>query len=140
MQRICLVPCLFQQVRYLIVNVNRLRCALYWAKNRCIIGALFSEMDSETEAGDLFSYKPLKLKRKRCTPRRREVTKKVRRKAGDGVKEEVAEGIVQLFEGQPKTVMIKEAPSGNVHSSFNFIKMSLISVSMVSTSPQVAEQ
>jgi len=68
-------------------------------------------MDSETEAGDLFSYKPLKLKRKRCTPRRREVTKKVRRKAGDGVKEEVAEGIVQLFEGQPKTVMIKETLS-----------------------------
>ena len=97
-------------------------------------------MDSETEAGDLFSYKPLKLKRKRCTPRRREVTKKVRRKAGDGVKEEVAEGIVQLFEGQPKTVMIKKTLSGNAHSSFNFIKTSLTSVSMVSTSPQVAEQ
>ena len=80
-------------------------------------------MDSETEAGDLFSYKPLKLKRKGCTPRRREVTKKVRRKAGDGVKEEVAEGIVQLFEGQPKTVMIKETLSGNAHSSFNFIKI-----------------
>ena len=68
------MPCLFQQIRDLVVlNVNSLRCALYWADNRCIIGALFSEMDSETEAGDLFSYKPLKLKRKRCTPRRREV-------------------------------------------------------------------
>jgi len=68
-------------------------------------------MDSETEAGDPFFYKPLKLKRKRSTPRRREVTKKVRRKTGGGVKEEVAEGIVQLFEGQPKTVMIKETLS-----------------------------
>jgi len=68
-------------------------------------------MDSESEAGDPFTYKPLKLKRKRSTPRRREVTKKVRRKTGGGVKEEVAEGIVQLFEGQPKTVMIKETRS-----------------------------
>ena len=97
-------------------------------------------MDSESEAGDPFTYKPLKLKRKRSTPRRREVTKKVRRKTGGGMKEEVAEGIVQLFEGQPKTVMIKETPSGNVHSSFDFVKMSLTSVSMVSTSLQVAEQ
>jgi len=68
-------------------------------------------MDSESEAGDPFTYKPLKLKRKRSTPRRREVTKKVRRKTGGGVKEQVAEGIVQLFEGQPKTVMIKETQS-----------------------------
>ena len=97
-------------------------------------------MDSESEAGDPFTYKPLKLKRKRSTPRRREVTKKVRRKNGGGVKEQVAEGIVQLFEGQPKTVMVKETQSGNSHSSFNFIKMSFASVSMVPTSPQVAKQ
>ena len=97
-------------------------------------------MDSETEAGDPFTYKPLKLKRKRSTPRRREVTKKVRRKTGSGVKEKVAEGIVQLFGGQPKTVMIKETLSGNAHSSFNFINMLYCSVSMVPTSPQVAEQ
>ena len=97
-------------------------------------------MDSESEAGDPFTYKPLKLKRKRSTPRRREVMKKVRRKTADRVKEEVAEGIVQLFESQPKTVMIKETLSGNAFSSFNFIKMSYASVSMVPTSPQVAEQ
>jgi len=68
-------------------------------------------MDSESEVGDPFTYKPLKLKRKRSTPRRREVMKKVRRKTADRVKEEVAEGIVQLFESQPKTVMIKETLS-----------------------------
>ena len=68
------------------------------------------------------------------------LAKKVRRKTGGGVKEEVAEGIVQLFEGQPKTVTIKETRSGNSHSSFNFIKMSFASVSMVPTSPQVAKQ
>ena len=97
-------------------------------------------MDSESEAGDPFTYKPLKLKRKRSPPRRREVTKKVRRKNGGGVKEQVAEGIVQLFEGQPKTVMVKETQSGNSPSSFNFIKISYASVSMVPTSPQVAKQ
>ena len=97
-------------------------------------------MDSESEAGDPFTYKPLKLKRKRSTPRRREVTKKARRKTGGGVKEEVAEGIVQLFGGQPKTAVIKETRSGNSHSSFNFIEMSYASLSMVPTSPQVAKQ
>ena len=136
-----LLMCLFEQIKYEnLLNVNRLQCAPYWADHRYILGALFSEMDSESEAGDPFTYKPLKLKRKRSTPRRREVTKKVRRKTGGGVKEEVAEGIVQLFEGQPKTVMIKETLSGNAHSSFNFINMSYGSVSMVPTSPQVAEQ
>ena len=75
-------------------------------------------MDSESEAGDPFTYKPLKLKRKRSTPRRREVMKKVMRKTADRVKEEGAEGIVQLFEGQPKSVMIKETLSGNAFSSF----------------------
>ena len=73
----------------------------------------FQRWTAKLRLGTPFSFKPLKLERKKRTPRMRLLAKKVRRKTGEGVK---GEDVVQLFGSQPKLVIINKTSTGNITS------------------------
>ena len=116
-------------------------------KRSTLVAHCFQRWTAKLRLGTPFTFKPLKLKRKRRTPRRRKLAKKVRRKTGEGVK---GEDVVQLFGSQPKLVVINNTPMGNINllgwcptgSVLNTLSIiwspSLVSLSMVPISPQVA--